>query len=42
MDLESYETIDVPCSEELLGTISENDNVEYWNVEGEKIVKRKV
>ena len=42
MDLETFETIDVPCNEEIKSTLSENDNVEYWDVEGEKIVKRKL
>ena len=38
MDLESFETIDVPFSESL--EIEENQNVEYWDVEGKKIIKR--
>ncbi len=42
MDLETYETIDVQIDEEMKGKISEGDNVEYWNVEGNKIIKRKV
>lgn len=42
MDLESFETIDVPCSEEIKSQLSTNDNVEYWDIEGEKIVKRKI
>ncbi|MFQ5531529.1 MAG: translation initiation factor IF-5A [Candidatus Nanoarchaeia archaeon] len=42
MDLESFETLEIPCSEEIRNELSENDNVEYWNVEGEKIVKRKL
>jgi translation initiation factor 5A len=42
MDLENFESFDVPCSEEIKGTLEENSNVEYWNVEGEKIVKRKI
>lgn len=41
MDLESFETLEVPCDAELKESISEGSNVEYWNVEGEKIVKRK-
>jgi len=41
MDLESFETLDVPCPEDLKSELSENDNVEYWDIEGEKIVKRK-
>jgi translation initiation factor 5A len=42
MDLESFETLDVPCSEEIKKEIVANDNVEYWDVEGKLIVKRKV
>lgn len=42
MDLESFETIEVACPDELKQELEENSNVEYWNVEGEKIVKRKL
>ena len=42
MDLDSFETIEVKCEESLKETIKENDNVEYWDVCDEKIVKRKV
>lgn len=42
MDLENFETFDVDCSEELKKQLEENSNIEYWNVEGEKIVKRKL
>jgi translation initiation factor 5A len=42
MDLESFETIDVPCSEEIKSTLEVNSNVEYWDIEGQKIVKRKL
>jgi translation initiation factor 5A len=42
MDMESFETIDVPCDAEILNEIQANDNVEYWDIEGEKICKRKV
>ncbi|MBI2043468.1 translation initiation factor IF-5A [Candidatus Pacearchaeota archaeon] len=42
MDLESFETLDVPCDNELKEQIQEGSNVEYWNVEGEKIIKRKL
>ncbi len=42
MDLESFETLDVPCPEEIKSQLEENSNVEYWNVEGEKIIKRKL
>jgi translation initiation factor 5A len=42
MDLENFETIEVACPEEIKKEIAENSNVEYWDVEGEKIVKRKL
>ncbi len=42
MDLENFETIEVECPEEIKAELAENDNVEYWDVEGEKIIKRKV
>jgi len=41
MDLESFETLDVKCPEEIKSTLQANDNVEYWDIEGAKIVKRK-
>ena len=42
MDLETYETIEIPISEELKETINDGDQIEYWNVEGAKLIKRKV
>lgn len=42
MDLENFETLEVPCSEEILSQLEENSNVEYWDIEGTKIVKRKI
>jgi translation initiation factor 5A len=42
MDLENFETLELPCSEEIKAELQENSNVEYWDVEGEKIIKRKV
>ena len=42
MDLESFETMDVQVPEDLREDIKEQDNVEYWDIEGEKIIKRKV
>jgi len=42
MDLETFETIEVPCSEEIKSELSENSNVEYWDVEGKNIIKRKL
>ena len=40
MDLESFETIEVDCPEELKSQIGENSNVEYWEINGKMIVKR--
>ena len=42
MDLENFETLDVPCSDEIKEQLEANSNVEYWDVEGEKIIKRKL
>jgi translation initiation factor 5A len=41
MDLENFETIEVDCPDEIKSELAANDNVEYWDVEGIKIVKRK-
>ncbi|MBT96489.1 translation initiation factor IF-5A [Candidatus Pacearchaeota archaeon] len=42
MDSESFETLEVPCSDEIKSELEENSNVEYWNVEGENMTKRKL
>ena len=42
MDLENFETLEVACADELKKEIAGNDNVEYWDVEGKLIVKRKL
>ena len=42
MDLENFETIEIGCSEKIKSELEENCNVEYWDIEGEKIIKRKV
>lgn len=42
MDLESYETIELALPEELKSEIKDGDQVEYWDVEGVKIIKKKV
>lgn len=42
MNLDNYETLEVPIIEELKGQIKENDNVEYWDIEGIKIIKKKI
>ncbi len=42
MDLESFETIEVPMMDDLKGEIKEEDQVEYWDIDGVKIIKRKL
>ena len=43
MDLESFETIEVPCPDSgVFEELEENGNCEYWDVEGEKMVKRRL
>jgi translation initiation factor 5A len=41
MDLESFETIELPIPEDLEGQLKESDQIEYWDVEGKNIIKRK-
>jgi translation initiation factor 5A len=41
MDLETFETLEVDCPDEIKSELAGNDNVEYWDVEGVKVVKRK-
>jgi len=40
MDSESYETIDLVIPEELKETLTDGVTVEYWDVEGEKLIKK--
>jgi|TARA_Y100000310_G_scaffold130566_1_gene129736 translation initiation factor 5A len=40
MDLESFETIDIPFQDELKNKIKAEDQVEYWNVEGHKAIMK--
>jgi len=43
MDLESFETLEIECPDnELLDSLEENGNCEYWDIEGKKIIKRKL
>ncbi len=41
MDLESFETLDMQIDKSVEG-LKEEDNVEYWEVDGKKIIKRKI
>ena len=40
MDLESYETLDVPINEEIKSQVQVEKQVEYWNIEGKKAIMR--
>ena len=42
MDSESFESLDLVVPEDLVGQISDGVSVEYWNVEGERVLKRVV
>lgn len=43
MDVENFETLEIPCPEkEVYDSLEESGNCEYWDVEGEKLVKRKL
>lgn len=42
MDLESYETLELPMSDEIKEELKERDQVEYWDIEGIKLIKRKI
>jgi len=40
MDNESFESLDLEIPEELQGSITEGSNVEYWDIEGNKLLKK--
>ena len=40
MDLESYETIEIPYIEGLSGKLQAEQQVEYWDIEGKKAIMR--
>jgi len=42
MDLETFETIEIACPEEIKSELEENCNVEYWDIEEKKIIRRKL
>ena len=42
MDLESFETLDMEIPEELKAEVQADSTVEYWDIEGLKIIKRKL
>ena len=40
MDLESYETLELPYTEEIKDQLVEEKQVEYWDIEGHKVIMR--
>lgn len=40
MDLESYETLDLPFMEEVKDELAAEKQVEYWDIEGKKMIMR--
>ena len=40
MDLESYETLDISFLEEIKEELAPEKQVEYWDVEGKKVIMR--
>ena len=42
MDLESFETLEMDIQEEIKSEIESGSTVEYWDVEGRKVIKRKL
>ncbi len=42
MDLENFETMELDCPEEIKSELKENSNVEYVDVEGKKIIRKKI
>lgn len=40
MDLESYETYDLPFMEEVKEQLAPEKQVEYWDIEGKKVIMR--
>jgi len=42
MDAETFETIEIEVPEELQGQFAENDTLEYWSIEGNLLLKRKL
>ena len=43
MDLENFETLEIACpDEEVFAELEENGNCEYWDIEGVKIIKRRL
>jgi len=42
MNAETFETLELEVPEELQGQFNENDTLEYWDIEGTLLLKRKL
>ncbi|MEX2017104.1 MAG: translation initiation factor IF-5A [Candidatus Pacearchaeota archaeon] len=42
MDLENFENFEMDCDEEIKNELEDSSTVEYWDIEGRKIIKRKL
>ena len=42
MNLENFETIEMSVPEDLKQELKEGDQIEYWDVEGHNMIKRKI
>lgn len=42
MDLESFETMDLEIPKDFEEELKSEDQIEYWNIEGVKLIRRKV
>ena len=40
MDSENFENFELPVPEELVGQVTDGMTIEYWDVEGEKLIKK--
>lgn len=40
MDNETFENIDLEIPEELQGTVVDGVSIEYWDIEGDKLIKK--
>ncbi|MBT3397507.1 translation initiation factor IF-5A [archaeon] len=40
MDSESFENFDLSIPEDLQGVVNESGTIEYWDIEGEKLMKK--
>ncbi len=40
MDLESYESFDLPAMEDVRSEIQPEKTIEYWDIEGKKVIMR--